>query len=77
MNKTLAVVDAIEQRIALVVGAAAVAYSAAAPKELSAKWAAILATAAVVSHVVATKAPADAPAPVAAPTEADVNAELP
>jgi len=73
----LALIDAIEQRIALVVGAAAVAYSAAAPHELSAKWAAILATAAVVAHVVAPTSPVATPTSTTPPTEAEVNAELP
>lgn len=83
MNKTLALIDALEQRLALVVGAAAVAYSALAPNQLSAKWAAILGTAAVVAHVVSPNSPAPVsasvaePTPVAAPTEAQVNAELP
>jgi hypothetical protein len=84
MNKTLALIDALEQRLALIVGAAAVTYSALAPHQLSAKWAAILGTAAVVAHVISPNSPTasapsavEAPVVVPAPTEAQVNAELP
>lgn len=79
MNKTLALIDALEQRLALIVGVAAVAFSAADPTALSPKWAAIVAAAVAVSHVLAPSVPAAPVAPVvpAAPTEAAVNAELP
>jgi hypothetical protein len=79
MTKTLTLIDALEQRLALIVGVAAVAFSATDPSGLSPKWAAIIAAAVAVSHVLAPAAPV---APVAAvvpvaPTDAAVNAELP
>lgn len=83
MNKTTAVLDAIEARLALVVIVGAAAFSAADPTALSPKWAAILAASVAVAKVLpgagaAVVAPAvEAPAPLAAPTEAQVNAELP
>lgn len=79
MNKTLALIDAIEQRLALIVGIAAVAFSAADPTALSPKWAGIIAAAVAVSHVLAPSSPVVVAAPVVpvAPTEAAVNAELP
>ena len=83
MNKTTAVLDAIEARLALVVIVGAAAFSAADPTALSPKWAAILAAGVAVAKVlpgsaVVAPVPVSAPAvPVAPPTDAQVNAELP
>lgn len=78
MTKTIALIDAIEQRLALIVGVAAVAFSAADPTALSPKWAAIIAAAVAVSKVLAPSAPATPSSqPPASPSDAAVNAELP
>lgn len=83
MTKTLALIDAIEARLGLIVGVAAVAFSAADPTALSPKWAGIIAAAIAVSHVLAPSAPVvpqtarEILASPVAPSDAAVNAELP
>jgi len=78
MDKALAIFDAIEQRIALIVGVAAVAFAAADPSKLSPFQAGVIAAAVAVSSKLAPSAPvAPAPAAPVTPTDAEVNAELP
>lgn len=81
MNKTLAVIDAVEQRLVSLVAVAAIAYSAADPSALPPKWAAVI----VAVQAVAAKLSPSASAAVAGdpvldpapPSDAQVNAELP
>ena len=81
VNNVLALIDGLEQRLALIVCVGAVAFSAADPTALSPKWAALIVAAqAVAGKLLASPVVPVVAAPVvvpAAPTDAQVNAELP
>lgn len=73
MNKTLAIIDAIEQRLALLVAIGIAAYTAADPHALPPKYAAIAAAAAAIATKLAPRTAVGEPILDPAPVSAAAN----